>query len=72
MHVNSEETEIPDARVAVRFTGAASVANASGTSVQVTGPGDHDLGNDWECSEGSSISLDLKTPLRHFPPFRFG
>ncbi|XP_031486007.1 uncharacterized protein LOC116254632 [Nymphaea colorata] len=27
---------------------------------------------DWENSDGCSISLDLKTQLRKFPPFRFG
>lgn len=33
----------------------------------------HDLAaRDWEGGEGSSIMLDLQTPLRSFPPFRFG
>jgi hypothetical protein len=27
---------------------------------------------DWEGGEGASILLDLHTPLRSFPPFRFG
>ena len=27
---------------------------------------------DWESGEGASILLDLHTPLRSFPPFRFG
>ncbi|PKA62247.1 BTB/POZ domain-containing protein [Apostasia shenzhenica] len=27
---------------------------------------------EWENADGPSIALDLKTPLRDFPPFRFG
>ncbi|KAL5701247.1 hypothetical protein ACHQM5_026607 [Ranunculus cassubicifolius] len=40
--------------------------------MQMLESSDHDVGLEWENSEGSSISLDTKTPLRHFPPFRFG
>lgn len=32
---------------------------------------DHGIGIEWQNSS-SSISLDAKTPLSHFPPFRFG
>ncbi|XP_010045920.2 uncharacterized protein LOC104434746 [Eucalyptus grandis] len=31
-----------------------------------------DGGIQWDSTSGSSISLDMKTPLSHFPPFRFG
>ncbi|KAI3931631.1 hypothetical protein MKW92_030787 [Papaver armeniacum] len=30
------------------------------------------IGLEWENADSSAISLDMKTPLRHFPPFRFG
>lgn len=49
-----------------------SVPSTSGIPVQMLEPQEHALGMEWENSESSSISLDMKTPLRHFPPFRFG
>ncbi len=35
-------------------------------------PQESDVVRDWEGCEGASIQLDLHTPLRSFPPFRFG
>ncbi|XP_010259602.1 PREDICTED: uncharacterized protein LOC104598970 isoform X2 [Nelumbo nucifera] len=56
-----------------RLVGA-SVAgpSSSGIPVHMLEPQDHTLGLEWENADASSISLDMKTPLRHFPPFRFG
>ncbi|XP_072978738.1 uncharacterized protein [Typha angustifolia] len=74
VHVNNEQTaRVYEPDLQSRYGGAASVSSASaGISVQMLEPQEHALGLDWESSEGSSISLDMKTPLRHFPPFRFG
>ncbi|XP_073307816.1 uncharacterized protein [Primulina huaijiensis] len=41
----------------------------SGVAVEV-GSHEHAIGIEW-ANENSAISLDLKTPLSHFPPFRF-
>ncbi|OVA14880.1 BTB/POZ-like [Macleaya cordata] len=46
--------------------------STSGIPVQMVESQEHAIGLEWEDADGSSISLDLKTPLRHFPPFRFG
>ncbi|XP_058076142.1 uncharacterized protein LOC131224789 [Magnolia sinica] len=54
-----------------RFPGVAG-PSSSGIPVQMLESQEHALGIEWENAEGSSISLDMKTPLRHFPPFRFG
>lgn len=45
---------------------------SSGIAMQVLESPEHTMGMEWENDNGSSISLDLKTPLSHFPPFRFG
>ncbi|XP_057546713.1 uncharacterized protein LOC130825480 isoform X2 [Amaranthus tricolor] len=50
-----------------------SVAGPSGSGVQVGESSDQDIDN--QCPDNTSnasISLDMKTPLSHFPPFRFG
>lgn len=44
----------------------------SGIPVPVIHSSPHAIGVEWENTNGSSISLDMKTPLSHFPPFRFG
>uniref|UniRef100_A0A2P2KED9 Uncharacterized protein LOC8278730 n=1 Tax=Rhizophora mucronata TaxID=61149 RepID=A0A2P2KED9_RHIMU len=44
----------------------------SGVAVQMLEPQEHAIGIGWEDANSSSISLDMKTPLSHFPPFRFG
>ncbi|XP_038896668.1 uncharacterized protein LOC120084927 [Benincasa hispida] len=44
--------------------------SATGIPVQML-QSDHALGIEWE-NENSTIALDMKTPLSHFPPFRFG
>lgn len=63
-----------------RFGGpAGAVSGMSGTQVQMVDSREENglgLSPDWEISEESqetsTISLDFKTPLSHFPPFRFG
>nr|XP_043629394.1 uncharacterized protein LOC122600705 [Erigeron canadensis] len=47
-----------------------STAGPSSSSVQMMESSEQAIGVEWE-NESSSISLDLKTPLSHFPPFRF-
>ncbi|GLT79395.1 hypothetical protein SLA2020_508860 [Shorea laevis] len=44
----------------------------SGIAMQVLDSPEHAIGIEWENANSSSISLDMKTPLSHFPPFRFG
>ncbi|ONK68252.1 uncharacterized protein A4U43_C05F9310 [Asparagus officinalis] len=73
VQVNTEQTDrVYEQDTHGRFAGVASISNASGIPVQMLETQDHALGLEWEGSDSSSISLDLKTPLRHFPPFRFG
>ena len=55
-----------------RHRSVASVSTPGGSSVQMQESKEHELGSDWETAEDSTISLDMKTPLSHFPPFRFG
>ncbi|ERN02203.1 hypothetical protein AMTRI_Chr02g222970 [Amborella trichopoda] len=56
-----------------RTTGIpASVASTSGISMQTVEQRKHGVGLEWENVEGSTIFLDSRTPLRSFPPFRFG
>lgn len=42
----------------------------SGIPVQMIESPEHAMGVEWD-NANSSISLDMKTPLNHFPPFRF-
>ncbi|XP_047981249.1 uncharacterized protein LOC125222591 [Salvia hispanica] len=42
----------------------------NGTPMQMIDSSEHAMGVEWE-NANSSISLDLKTPLNHFPPLRF-
>ncbi|XP_076892707.1 uncharacterized protein LOC143544495 [Bidens hawaiensis] len=44
--------------------------SSSGVPLQMMDPSDNDTAVDWE-NESNSIMLDMKTPLSHFPPFRF-
>lgn len=46
--------------------------STSGIAMQMLETPEHNIGLEWENANNSSISLDLKTPLSHFPPFRFG
>eukprot|EP00262_Sarcandra_glabra_P005503 TRINITY_DN1715_c0_g1_i1.p1 TRINITY_DN1715_c0_g1~~TRINITY_DN1715_c0_g1_i1.p1 ORF type:complete len:872 (-),score=156.78 TRINITY_DN1715_c0_g1_i1:83-2698(-) len=71
--VRAEQTERAyEGDLQNRLAGAAvGVPSTSGIAVQIESQ-EHALGIEWENAEGSFISLDLKTPLRHFPPFRFG
>ncbi|KAJ6797970.1 Uncharacterized protein M6B38_215225 [Iris pallida] len=73
VHTNTEQADrVYEQDMQGRLAGTTSHPNASGIPVQVLESQEHALGLEWESSEGSSISLDLNTPLRHFPPFRFG
>ncbi|KAJ7537132.1 hypothetical protein O6H91_12G098700 [Diphasiastrum complanatum] len=56
-------------RVAGEPPGGANLSNANVFKVDSQ---EQTLGQEWEACQGSSISLDLQTPLRNFPPFRFG
>lgn len=47
-------------------------ASTGGIPMQMLEAPEHTIGIEWENANSSSISLDLKTPLSHFPPFRFG
>ncbi|KAK7363575.1 hypothetical protein VNO77_05722 [Canavalia gladiata] len=47
-------------------------ASTGGIPMQMLETPEHTIGIEWENVNSSSISLDLKTPLSHFPPFRFG
>ncbi|KAK4800731.1 hypothetical protein SAY86_021218 [Trapa natans] len=56
-----------------RFSGTSAIAtSSSGVPVQVLEHSDQAAGMEWKNGHSSSISLDMKTPLSHFPPFRFG
>ncbi|KAE9594239.1 hypothetical protein Lal_00001216 [Lupinus albus] len=46
--------------------------STGGIPMQMLETPEHNIGMEWENANNSSISLDLKTPLNHFPPFRFG
>ncbi|KAI9113701.1 hypothetical protein K1719_014952 [Acacia pycnantha] len=51
---------------------AAGGPSTGGIPMQLLEAPEHTIGIEWENTSSSSISLDLKTPLTHFPPFRFG
>lgn len=54
-----------------RLAGSCSAGSSTnGVPVQMIDSTKHAMGIEWE-NANSSISLDLKTPLSHFPPFRF-
>jgi hypothetical protein len=55
--INGEQTEIGG-------------VGASGSGIQMIDSTEQSIGVEWE-NASSSISLDMKTPLSHFPPFRF-
>ncbi|KAK6803776.1 hypothetical protein RDI58_001560 [Solanum bulbocastanum] len=55
-----------------RLEGPSTVGpSSSSISPQMLGSSEHAMGIEWE-NGSTSISLDMKTPLSHFPPFRFG
>ncbi|KAG6483987.1 uncharacterized protein LOC122016308 isoform X1 [Zingiber officinale] len=72
VHVAEQRGRVYEVDVQNTFSGGVSHPGASDISSQMLDSQDHSIGLEWEGCEGSSISLDLKTPLRHFPPFRFG
>lgn len=49
-----------------------SAAGPTSCGAQMAESSDPDVGVQWENIDNASISLDMKTPLSHFPPFRFG
>ncbi|KAM7254752.1 hypothetical protein ACFE04_019993 [Oxalis oulophora] len=56
-----------------RFNGSGpSITGTSTSGIAVQMLDSPELGIEWENPNSSSISLDMKTPLNHFPPFRFG
>lgn len=44
--------------------------SSGGIRMQILDPSEQSIGIQWE-NTSNSISLDMKTPLSHFPPFRF-
>ncbi|PON88330.1 Voltage dependent potassium channel [Trema orientale] len=71
-NINGEPTERGyemDLQTGSSMTGPSST---SGIPVQMVQSSEHAIGTEWENTNSSSISLDMKTPLTHFPPFRFG
>ncbi|XP_070042240.1 uncharacterized protein [Nicotiana tomentosiformis] len=61
------ETEVQN-----RLVGSPTVGpSSSSISPQLLDSSEHAMGIEWE-NGNTSISLDMKTPLSHFPPFRFG
>ena len=73
-NVHGEQTERSyetDLQSRVPVTSVAGPAT-SGIAMQMLESPDHAIGIEWENASSSSISLDMKTPLSHFPPFRFG
>ncbi|KAK8571988.1 hypothetical protein V6N12_028052 [Hibiscus sabdariffa] len=73
-NVHAEQTERSsemDSHNKVPETSIAGPAT-SGIAMQMLESPEHAIGIDWENATNSSISLDLKTPLSHFPSFRFG
>ncbi|XP_016463393.1 uncharacterized protein LOC107786440 isoform X2 [Nicotiana tabacum] len=55
-----------------RLVGSPTVGpSSSSISPQMLDSSGHAMGIEWE-NGNTSISLDMKTPLSHFPPFRFG
>lgn len=47
-------------------------ASTGGIPMQMLETPEHTIGIEWDNVNSASISLDMKTPLSHFPPFRFG
>ncbi|MQM07777.1 hypothetical protein Taro_040624 [Colocasia esculenta] len=70
--VQAEQTDTYETDWHSRLAADSNLPITSGISMQMMETQEHDLELDWEDSDGSTISWDLKTPLRHFPPFRFG
>ncbi|OMO98463.1 BTB/POZ-like protein [Corchorus olitorius] len=73
-NVHGEQTERSyetDLQTRVPVTSVAGPAT-SGIAMQMLESPEHAVGIEWENATGSAISLDMKTPLSHFPPFRFG
>ncbi|CAN1281053.1 Germ cell-less protein-like 1 [Linum perenne] len=51
---------------------SSSAPSTSGIAVQALDSPEQAIGIEWANENDSSISLDINTPLSHFPPFRFG
>jgi hypothetical protein len=60
------EEELP---LSVKLAG---VESSSNLELQKSNPQESNTLREWEGGEGGSILLNLQTPLRSFPPFRFG
>ncbi|KAG0497454.1 hypothetical protein HPP92_002145 [Vanilla planifolia] len=73
VHVQAEQTErVYETSLQGRFSGTSARTTSSVLPAQILGSEDHAIELEWETSDASTISLDLKTPLCDFPPFRFG
>lgn len=72
-NVHGEQTERGyETDLQGKLAGASAAGSSSGVPMQMAESGEHSIGLEWENEDSSSISLDMKTPLSHFPPFRFG
>ncbi|XP_051127841.1 uncharacterized protein LOC127249184 [Andrographis paniculata] len=67
VEMGREDDSGPQSRLSRSFSPGSS---AIGVPVQVIDSSEQAMGIEWQ-NANSSISLDLKTPLSHFPPFRF-
>lgn len=72
--VHSDQTlRIDDQRSHCRVVrDTAGATSSSNIAMQRVDPDEHPLGQEWETAQDTPISMDLQTPLRDFPPFRFG
>ncbi|GAA0157624.1 hypothetical protein LIER_14853 [Lithospermum erythrorhizon] len=61
------EADLRNRMVGCSITGTSS----RGVPVQMLNSQDDTIGGEWENMSNGSISLDMRTPLCHFPPFRF-
>jgi len=72
-HAGHQQAEnLSESGMQTRYCSFASVTTPGGSSVQMQESKEHELGSDWETAEDATISLDMKTPLSHFPTFCFG
>ncbi|KAK6913773.1 BTB/POZ domain [Dillenia turbinata] len=73
INVHGEQSErVFETELQGRIAGSSMAgAGASGIPVQILESPEHAMEMEWG-NANSSIALDMKTPLSHFPPFRFG
>ncbi|KAG6431186.1 hypothetical protein SASPL_109263 [Salvia splendens] len=70
VHLGREFETGQQSRQVGSFTPGSTGLTTSGIPMQLIDSPEHAMGVEWE-NANSSIPLDLKTPLNHFPPLRF-